>query len=149
MNGKNVVNIMLVLLAVTMLVLLAFRVRIGATADAVAVLHTRGMTRGSCSDRIIRTLAREKGVVVTEIDLTGGRVVVGYDSKSVKPETLEVKIIGAGFDCRLETVLTAAQFRQLTGRDISRSAASAGGCGGCGSGGCSPFRLSQRRNGDS
>ncbi|HZV82859.1 MAG TPA: heavy-metal-associated domain-containing protein [Geobacteraceae bacterium] len=135
MNKKNAVNVILIIIAVTMLVLLAFRVRTGATADAVAVLRTAGMTCGSCSDRITKALAREKGVAVTEVDLAGGWVVVGYDTKSVKPEVLEAKIIGAGFDSKLRTVLTPAEFKQITGREIGKSASSAGGCGGCGSGG--------------
>ena len=136
MHKKNTINAILIMVAVAMLVLLAFRVRTGATADAVAVLRTAGMTCGSCSDRITKALAREKGVAITEVDLDGGWVVVGYDTKSVRPEVLEAKIIGAGFESKLRAVLTPAEFRQITGREIGRSALSAGGCGGCGSGGC-------------
>lgn len=134
MNRKQVINVILTLVAVTMLVLLAFRVRGGATADAVAVFRTTGMTCGSCSDKITRALAREKGVAVTEVDVAGGWVVVGYDTKIVRPEALADRIAGAGFGSRMQTVLTTEQFRQLMGREIGRSA-SPGGCGGCGPGG--------------
>jgi len=137
MNKIKAVNVLLVTAAVALLVLLGFRVRTGATADAVAVLRTTGMTCGSCSERITRALAREKGVAVTEVDVAGGWVVVGYDTKRVTPAVLEAKVSAAGFASQLRTVLTPAEFRQLTGRDIGKSAASAGGCGGCGSaGGC-------------
>lgn len=136
MHKRNTINIILVLFTVSLLVLLAFRVRIGAKADAIAVLRTAGMTCTSCSDRITKALAREKGVAVTEVDIAGGWVVVGYDTKHVKPEDIEAKINGAGFGSRLQAVLSPAQFKQVTGREIGKGSASAGGCGGCGSGGC-------------
>jgi len=136
MNRRNIINAILILVSVTMLVLLAFRVRPGATADAVAVIRTAGMTCGSCSEKITRALSREKGVAVTEVDVAGGWVVVGYDTKAVKPESLSEKITGAGYGSTIQAVLTPEQFRQITGRDIGKSS-SAGGCGGCGpKGGC-------------
>lgn len=136
MNRRNAINALLILVSVTMLVVLGFRVRVGATADAVAVIRTSGMTCGSCSDKITRVLSREKGVAVTEVDVKGGWVVVGYDTKSVKPEVLSQKISGAGYGSSIQAVLTPEQFRQITGRDIGKGS-SAGGCGGCGpNGGC-------------
>lgn len=136
MNKRNTINAILIFVCVTMLVLLAFRVRTGATADAVAVIRTAGMTCGSCSEKITGALSREKGVAVTEVDVAGGWVVVGYDTKTVRPETLVEKIGGAGFAGQIQSVLTTEQFRQITGRDIGKSG-SAGGCGGCGQkGGC-------------
>lgn len=137
MNKRYAINIILILVAVTMLVMLAFRVRAGASADSIAVFRTTGMTCGSCSDKITKVLAREKGVAVTEVDVAGGWVVVGYDTKSVKPEILAAKIVGAGFGSKVQTVLTPEQFKQLMGREIGKSASAAAGCGGCGpNGGC-------------
>lgn len=139
MNVKTISTSLLVIAAVTVLVLLAFRVRIGATADSVAVLRTTGMTCGSCSDKITTALDAMKGVAVTEVDVEGGWVVVGYDTKSVKPEALTEKVTSAGFGSNLHLVLTPEQFKQATGRDIGAGATPSQGCcgskgGGCGSG---------------
>ena len=139
MNTKTIFTSLLVIAVVTVLVLLAFRVRIGATADAVAVLRTAGMTCGSCSDKITKALDALKGVAVTEVDVEGGWVIVGYDTKSVKPEALAEKVNGAGFSSNVHLVLTPEQFKQATGRDIGAGVPPASGCcgskgGGCGSG---------------
>jgi copper chaperone CopZ len=137
MKRTTVINGLLILTVFTLLVFLASRVRLGATADAVAVLRTAGMTCSSCSDRIIQTLSREKGVAGTEVDVSGGRVMVGYDSKLVAPETLALKVSNSGFGSRVAAVMSSEQYRQLTGRQIWKSGTPAGGCGGCGqNGGC-------------
>lgn len=134
MNAKRISTSVLVLAAVTVLVVFGFRVKIGATADSVAVLQTTGMTCGSCSSRITKALESVKGVAVTEVDVAGGWVIVGYDTKMVKPETLAERVTGAGFNTKLSEVLTPEQFRQITGRNVGHNAASSGGCGGgCGS----------------
>lgn len=132
MNVKRLSTSILVLIAVTILVVLAFRVNIGITADSIAVLKTSGMTCGSCSGKISTALDSMKGVAAAEVDVEGGWVVVGYDTKAVKPESLAEKVKSAGFDSNLHMVLTPEQFRQITGRDIGRKAPSSGGCGGCG-----------------
>lgn len=136
MKAKTVSTSLLVIAAVTVLVLLAFRVRIGATADSVAVLRTVGMTCGSCSDKITKALDALQGVAVTEVDVEGGWVIVGYDTQSVKPEALAEKLTGAGFGSNLHLVLTPEQFKQATGRDIGAGAPPASGCCGSKGGGC-------------
>jgi copper chaperone CopZ len=133
----KVINGVVIVSMITLLAVLAVFVRIGATADSVAVLKTTGMTCGSCSSKITKALESLKGVAVTEVDVEGGWVVVGYDTKDVKPESLAEKVNGAGFGSKVHIVLTPEQFKQLTGRDIGKKAASSGGCGGCGTkGGC-------------
>lgn len=137
MNAKRISTSLLVIAAVTVLVVFAFRVRIGATADSVAVLRTTGMTCGSCSSKITKALESLKGVAVTEVDVEGGWVIVGYDTKAVKPEALAEKVSGAGFGSNVHLVLTPARFKQMTGRDIGMNAPPSRGCGGCGpKGGC-------------
>jgi copper chaperone CopZ len=136
MVKKNSITAVLVLGIVALLVVLAFRVRPAVTADTVAVIRATGMTCGSCSDKICRTLARQKGVAATEVDVAGGWVLVGFDSKTVKPETIAEKVRGAGYPGQVRTLLTPEQFRQVTGRGIGERN-SATGCGGCGqNGGC-------------
>jgi periplasmic mercuric ion binding protein len=124
----------LVIATVTILLVFAFQVRIAATADSVAVLRTTGMTCSSCSSKVTSALQSLKGVAVTEVDVEGGWVVVGYDTKTVKPESLAEKVSGTGFNSKLAEVLTPEQFKQRTGRAIGQNTASASGC--CGKGGC-------------
>ena len=136
--AKRITTSLLVIIAITLLVVFAFRVRIGATADSIAVLKTTGMTCGSCSSKITKALEALQGVAVTEVDVEGGWVVVGYDTKTVKPQVLAEKVSSAGFGSNVHQVLTPEQFKQITGRDIGKNATPSGGCGGCGTkgGGC-------------
>lgn len=125
----------LILLAVVLLTVLAFHVRAGgATADMVAVLKTGGMTCGSCATRIGKSLAGLPGVATTEVDLAGGWVIVGYDKSKVQPATLAGRVSASGFRSSVAQLLTPAEFRRLTGRDLSTPAASGGCCGGAGCG---------------
>lgn len=138
MTTKKVTTTLLVLISVTMLIALGFRVSIGATADSITVLKTTGMTCGSCSSKITKALESLKGVAVSEVDVEGGWVVVGYDTKTVKPEALAEMVSSTGFGSNVHMVLTPEQFKQITGRDIGKKASPSGGCGGCGTkgGGC-------------
>lgn len=137
MRAKNIGTTLLIITVVTLLVVLAFHVRIGATADSVVVLKTTGMTCGSCSRKITKALEREKGVAVTEVDVDGGWVIVGYDTKAVQPEKLAQKVSETGFGSNVYAVLTPEEYRQVTGRAIGKSASPSTGCGGCGTkGGC-------------
>ena len=135
---NKIVNVGILVSAVTLLLVLAIYVRIGATADSVAVLKTTGMTCGSCSSKITKALESLQGVAVTEVDIEGGWVIVGYDTKTVKPEALAAQVNSVGFGSKVHQVMTPEQFKQVAGREISKNAASSAGCGGCGSkgGGC-------------
>lgn len=137
MKFSSIINSIIITVAAVFLVTLAFHVKTGATADSIAVLKTTGMTCGSCSSRITSALEAQNGVAVTEVDVEGGWVVVGYDTKTVKPEALVEKVHGAGFVSNVHQVLTPEQFKKMTGRDIGKNASPSGGCGGCGTnGGC-------------
>jgi mercuric ion binding protein len=137
MRTRTICTALLIAASVTLLVVLALRVRVGATADAIAVLRTTGMTCSSCSSKITTALERERGVAVTEVDVAGGWVIVGYDTKTIKPENLALKVSETGFGSKVYAVLTPEEFRQVTGRDIGKDASAAKGCcggkGGCGS----------------
>jgi len=135
MNVTKISTSLLVIAAITVLVVFALRVGSGVTADSVAVLQTKGMTCGSCSSKITKALESLSGVAITEVDVTGGWVIVGYDTKSVKPEALAEKVNGAGFTSKVHVVLTPEQFKQITGRDIGGTAAKLSGCCG-GNGSC-------------
>ena len=132
---NKIINIVLILLVATVLTVLALYVRTGATVDSVVVLKTSGMTCSSCSSKISMALKKERGVAVTEVDITGGWVVVGYDSHAAQPETLAAKVNETGFKSTIQTVVTPEQFKQITGRIIGQNAAKSGCCGtggGCG-----------------
>jgi copper chaperone CopZ len=133
---NKIVNVVILVLVVTILSVLAFFVRVGATADSIAVLKTTGMTCGSCSSKITKALETLKGVAVTEVDVEGGWVVVGYDTKTVKPEALAAQVNSTGFGSNVHMVLTPEQFKQITGRDIGAKASPSSGCCGGKGGGC-------------
>lgn len=136
MRKKNLFGACLVGLVVIMLAVLGFYVRVGATADSVVVLETKGMTCGSCSKKITTSLEKLKGVAVTEVDVEGGWVIVGYEKKSVQPGTLAQQVTKAGYGSNVYAVLTPDQFKEITGREVGQAATAGSGCGGCGSGGC-------------
>jgi mercuric ion binding protein len=135
---KKISTSLLIIISIAILVVLALRVRVGATADSVAVLKTTGMTCGSCSSKITKALESLKGVATTEVDVEGGWVVVGYDTKTVKPDALAAQVNSTGFGSNVHMVLTPEQFKQITGSGIGKNASPSGGCGGCGTkgGGC-------------
>ncbi len=138
---SKMINSVLLLLVAVVLTVLAMYVRVGATADSVAVLKTSGMTCGSCSSKISQALEKLKGVAATEVDVEGGWVIVGYDTKSVKPESLAAKVKNSGFDSKVHAVLTLEQFREITGREIGKKAPQGSGCCG-GKGGCNTKKQS-------
>ena len=134
MNKKRVSTALLVLTSVAMLVVLAFRVSIGATADSVAVLRTIGMTCGSCASKITDALKTVPGVAATEVDVENGWVIVGYDTNVVQPAKLAEKVKETGYYSMVTEVTTPERFKQVTGRTIGQKGTMSGGCGGCGSG---------------
>jgi copper chaperone CopZ len=135
MDVKRISTSLLVVAALTVLVVLAFRIKNGASADSIVVLRTTGMTCGSCSSKISTSLETLKGVAATEVDVEGGWVVVGYDPKIVKPDALAAQVGKTGFASAVHDVLTPEQFKEITGRDIGAKTASTSGCCG-GKGGC-------------
>lgn len=134
MNSKIISTSLLVIVTVTVLAFFAFYVRVGATADSVAVLKTSGMTCGSCSNKITTALESLKGIAVTEVDVEGGWVVVGYDTKIVTPDILAAQINSIGYASNVHLLLTPEQYKQLTGREIGIKATAGGCCGGKGRG---------------
>jgi copper chaperone CopZ len=128
-------NTCLVLAVLVILGVCAFYVRVGATADAVVVLKTSGMTCGSCIAKVTKALQNERGVAATEVDLEGGWVIAGYDSKIVAPERLAQRVVATGFASSVQTVLTPAEFKKLAGRDLGKQSTGSGCCGAQGCGG--------------
>ena len=139
MKSSRIINGIIITATAALLITLAFHVNAKAAADSIAVLRTAGMTCGSCSSKITTALEAQKGVAITEVDVEGGWVIVGYNTKSVKPEALAEKVTGTGFNSSVHLVLTPEQFRQATGRSLGKKAEPGSGCcggkgGGCGAG---------------
>ena len=136
MKFSYLINSIVITISAVFLVTLAFHVKTGTTADSIAVLKTTGMTCESCSSRISAALETQKGVAVTKVDVEHGWVVVGYDTKAVKPEVLAEKVTGTGFNSKVHLVLTPEQFKQITGSYLGKNAKPASGCCGGKGGGC-------------
>ncbi len=131
MKKGKIINIILVAAAVALLALFAFSVRIRPTADNVAMLRTSGMTCGGCSATIEKGLRGKRGVASVEADVKTGMVVVGYDSKKTKPEDLAATVTKAGYESKVERVLTVEQFRTMTGKYPGQGETTKVSCG-CG-----------------
>jgi mercuric ion binding protein len=136
MKFTSIINSVIITIAAVFLIALAFRVNAGVTADSIAVLKTTGMTCGSCSSKITATLEAQKGVAVTEVDVEGGWVIVGYDTKTVTPEVLAQKVASTGFTSNVHLILTPEQFKQTTGRYPGNKTRPGSGCGGGKGAGC-------------
>ena len=132
MNRGKIINYVLVLAALALLGISALSVRIRPVADNVAILKTAGMTCGGCISAIDKALRGKAGVASVEVDLERGMVVVGYNSKKIGPDELAATVIGAGYGSRIDRLLTAPQFRSMTGRNPGEGRTGKTGCG-CGS----------------
>jgi periplasmic mercuric ion binding protein len=140
MRSKKIITTLLAAAALSVVAVLALCIRVGATADTVAVIRTDGMTCESCAGRIRAALQREKGVASTEVDVPGGWVIVGFDSKKTGADILVQKVTETGFSTVLHSLLSPEQFRQLTGREIGRGDTDSKGCCGSKGGGCNAGR---------
>lgn len=130
MERKKLANLFLVVLALVVVAIFAFAVRLEAAADAVVVLKANGMTCGSCAGRIEKALKERPGVASVEVDVEAGQVVVGYDSKLAEPGKLASGVTGIGFGCSVLQVMTAEEYRAATGKEMGGRPVK-GGCGCC------------------
>lgn len=131
MDRNKMITGLIACAVVVLLVYMSFHVKSATAATAVAVLKTSGMTCGSCSEKITGALKMVKGVTHTEVDLGGGYVIVGFDDAATTPESLAAHVSKSGYGSTVQTVLTPAEFKQITGRDLGRLAQAGGGCGCC------------------
>ena len=131
MKNKTI-NTILIIFVSSMLVTLAFFVRLGATADKVAVLQTAGMMCGGCAADIEKALQAKEGVASMEVDIRSGRVIVGFDSKKIKPDEIAATIADLGYRNNISKVLSKEEFRAKTGREPGIKTMTIGCAGGCG-----------------
>lgn len=126
MQKRKVINLLLAAAIIGILGVLALFVRVGSTADYVAVLKTQGMTCSACAGRIEKTLKAKPGVTSVEVDLDGGRVIVGYDSKLATPELVAESVSAIGYGSSVLEALTAQDYRKATGKEIPLKKTKAG-----------------------
>ena len=112
MNAKRLSTLFLVITVVTVLVVLIFRVKNGAAADSLAILKTTGLPCGSCYSKITKALESLKSVKIVEVDEERGWVIVGFDTKTVRPEDLAEKANSTGFGSNMHVVQIPEKFRQ-------------------------------------
>jgi copper chaperone len=60
-------------------------------------LKVEGMTCMGCVNSVKRLLTALDGVEQVDVDLSQGRVQVGYDPDRVRPEALQLAIEGGGY----------------------------------------------------
>lgn len=128
---NKIVNASLVAVVAVILIVFALYVRVGATADAVVVMKSSGMTCGSCAARVSKILQAEPGVAATEVNLEKGLVVAGFDSKQVSAEKLARAVSVAGFASSVQAVVTPEQFRKEAGHSVGALAERCCGSKGC------------------
>ena len=119
MRTRNFVNLLLIVAAVALMAIFAFSVRLEASADRVTVLKADGITCGNCAARIARALEAEQGVASVSVDDSAGRVIIGYDSKAVTPETLANRVTSAGYCCRILQTQTFEEYRKSSGGAVT------------------------------
>lgn len=104
----------------------------GAEADSVVVLKSQGVTCGSCAGKIEKALKEKAGVASVEVDVDNGRVIVAYDAKVAKSETLAETVTSLGYGSSILQNFSAEQYRAMTGRNVASLApAKSGGCACC------------------
>ncbi|WP_298272376.1 heavy-metal-associated domain-containing protein [Geobacter sp.] len=129
MANRKWINATLVIAACLVVGIFAFSVRLEASPDAVAVLRTQGMTCGSCAARIENALKAQEGIASVQVNVDAGRVVVGFDSKRIRPETIAERVTGTGYGTSILQVVTPEQYKTMTGQSLVVSRPG-GGCGG-------------------
>lgn len=133
MNRQNGITIALVVIAVAIVLTFGFFVRIAPIADMVAALDTAGMTCGTCSDKITKSLMKNNGVASVGVDLNAGKVLVAYSSEKTTPTDLARKVTALGYRSTVVGMIAADEFTKRTGIPVHKLRNS--GSGGCG-GGC-------------
>jgi len=125
-------NVILVLIAVVVLAVFAFSVKLEPSPDSVVILKTLGMTCDSCTGKIDKILHTQQGVTSVEADVAAGRVTVWYDSKQAVPERLAQVVTGIGYGSSILVKTSVEDYRAATGRTGTAMAdAGTSGCGCC------------------
>lgn len=112
---KKIINVALVVVAVTVIAVMGLFVKVSDAADKVAVLKAFGMTCGSCSDKIVKALSTEQGVGSVVVNVDSGEVVVNFDSKQTAPERLAAKVTATGYGSSVTQVLTTEEYAAASG----------------------------------
>jgi copper chaperone CopZ len=96
------------------------------------VVRVEGINCGGAVADIEKALQAKKGVAAVEVNTYDGRVVVGYDSKTIQSEAIASSIAGLGYAVYSAEALSLDRFRAMTGREPGAAPGSVGCGGACG-----------------
>ena len=71
--------------------------KVAATEGAKATFVLDGMTCGSCSEKVAKTLNATEGVLLSAVDYQSGRVEIAFDSKKTNLSKLESALVDTGY----------------------------------------------------
>ena len=131
MKNRKLENMVLALTVFLVLGMFAFAIHVRPTADQVAVVKATGINCGVIAE-IEKRLYAKQGVVTVEVSPNDGKVIVGYDSKTVQPQAIAAVIAEMGCEITILELLEVEKFRATSGVGPDANASSVG-CGGlCG-----------------
>ena len=131
MKNRKLENMVLALTVFLVLGVFAFAIHVRPTADQVAVVKATGINCGVIVD-IEKSLYAKQGVVTVEVNPNDGKVIVGYDSKTIQPQAIAAVIAKMGYGLTVLETLEVEKFRGITGMGPDANTSSVG-CGGlCG-----------------
>lgn len=131
MKNRKLENMVLALTVFLVLVVFAFAIQVRPTADQVAVVKATGINCGVIVE-IEKGLYAKQGVVTVAVVPDDGKVIVGYDSKTIQPQAIAAVIAKMGYEITVLETLAVEKFRVITGmgQDANTSSVSCGGlCG--------------------
>ena len=117
MKKGNLINLLLVIIALLLIAVCGLSVRTWAVPDRVTFLQVDGMTCESCAAGICGMLRTEKGVTGVDVDSATGRVSVAFVSREAAPESLAELVTCGGYRCRVVRTQTVAEYRAANGDD--------------------------------
>lgn len=131
MKNRKLENMVLALTVFLVLGIFAFAIQVRPTADQVAMVKATGINCGVMVE-IEKSLYAKQGVVTVEVIANDGKVIVGYESKTIQPQAIAAVIAKMGYEITAMETLEVEKFRVITGMGPDANTSSVG-CGGlCG-----------------
>lgn len=131
MNRRTIENMILVVVVLVVLGVFALAIHGRPIVDQVVVVRAADINCGVIVD-IEQRLYANQGVVTVEVNPNDGRVIVGYDSKAILPQTIVSLIASMGYDIHTAETFDVDRFKAMTGRDPAATPVSIGCGGACG-----------------
>ena len=141
MKRKRWIDILLLATVALLLTICAFLVKPWVTADAIAVIRpgndAGGVTANrlslgcsSCSGSIINRLSLRPGIAWVKNDKKSGLLIVAYDSRTVKPDSIAASLTESGYASSLAGTMGIEQYCRRDSSKTGRSILEHTSCGG-------------------